>query len=86
VPRGRLIPFQSPQGSEPITPSQQDFVAYLVETLGWDEGHYHAFSRRILKKPDPFTKRDGQKIIIGLMAVLRSKNRKSGEKQDSPRK
>ncbi len=84
VPKGRLIPLQSPEGFEPITPSQQDFVAYLLERLGWDEGHYHAFSRRIIKKPGPLTKRDGQKIIIGLMAILRSKNRKEREKQDSP--
>ena len=86
VPRGRLIPFQSPQGFEPITPSQQDFVAYLLERLGWDEGHYHAFSQRIIKRPDPVTKRDGQKIIIGLMAILRSKNRKSGREEPSLQK
>jgi len=85
VPRGRLIPFQSPQGFEPITPSQQDFVAYLLERLGWGEGHYHAFSQRIIKRPDPVTKRDGQKIIIGLMAILRSQNRKDRKKQDSLR-
>ncbi len=86
VPKGRLIPLQSPHGFEPITPSQQDFVAYLLEKLGWNEEHYHAFSRRILKKPDPTTKRDGQKIIIGLMAILRSKNRKERKEQDSLQK
>ncbi len=71
VPKGRLIPSGSPQGLETITSSQQDFVSYLLEKLDWDEGHYHAFCRRIIKKPDPLTKRDGQKIIIGLMAILR---------------
>ncbi len=75
VPRGRLIPFQSPQGFEPITPSQQDFIAYLLERLDWDEGHYHAFSQRIIKRPEPLTKRDGQKIIIGLMAIWRKRKR-----------
>jgi hypothetical protein len=75
VPRGRLIPFQSPQGFEPITPSQLNFIAYLLENLTWDEGHYHAFSQRIVKRPAPLTKRDGQKIIIGLMAILRKRKR-----------
>jgi hypothetical protein len=73
VPKGRLIPSGSPQGFEGITTSQQDFVNYLLETLGWNQGHYHAFCQRIVKKPDPVTKRDGQKIIIGLMAILRKK-------------
>jgi hypothetical protein len=73
VPKGRLIPPQSPQGFESISQSQQDFIAYLLEKLGWDEGHYHAFSQRIIKRPVPSTKRDGQKIIIGLMAILRKR-------------
>ena len=73
VPKGRLIPSGSPQGFEGITTSQQDFVHYLLETLGWDQGHYHAFCQRIIKKLDPMTKRDGQKIIIGLMAILRKR-------------
>jgi hypothetical protein len=73
VPKGRLIPPDSPQGSEGITTSQQAFVNYLLETLGWDQGHYHAFCQRIIKKLDPTTKRDGQKTIIGLMAILRKK-------------
>ena len=73
VPKGRLIPSGSPQERESITPSQQDFVSYLLEKLDWDEEHYHAFCRRIIKRPDPLTKRDGQKIIIGLMAILRQR-------------
>jgi hypothetical protein len=73
VPKGRLIPSGSPQGLESITASQQKFVNYLLEKLEWDEGHYQAFSQRIIKKPDPVTKRDGQKIIIGLMAILRKR-------------
>ena len=73
VPKGRLIPPDSPQGFESVTPSQKNFISYLLENPNWDEGHYHAFCRRIIKKPDPSTKRDGQKIIIGLMAILRKK-------------
>jgi len=73
VPKGRLIPFDSSEGLEPITSSQQDFISYLLENLNWDEGHYHAFCQRIIKRPDPLTKRDGQKIIIGLMAILRKR-------------
>jgi hypothetical protein len=73
VPKGRLIPSGSPQGLEAITTSQQTFVNYLLEKLEWDEGHYQAFCQRIVKKPDPVTKRDGQKIIIGLMAILRKR-------------
>jgi hypothetical protein len=73
VPKGRLIPSGSPLGLESITVSQRDFISYLLETLTWDEGHYHAFCRRIIKKFDPETKRDGQKIIIGLMAIMRQK-------------
>ena len=34
------------------------------------------FPLRIIKRPDPVTKRDGQKIIIGLMAVLRKRSLK----------
>ena len=73
VPKGRLIPPESPQGQETITSSQLGFVSYLLEKLKWDEGHYHAFCRRIIKRPEPLTKRDGQKIIIGLMAILRQR-------------
>jgi hypothetical protein len=71
IPKGRLIPQGSPQGFEGITTSQQNFVNYLLERLGWDQDHYHAFCQRIVKKLEPITKRDGQKIIIGLMAILR---------------
>jgi hypothetical protein len=73
VPKGRLIPSGSPLGLQSITVSQRDFISYLLEKLTWDEGHYHAFCRRIIKKLDPETKRDGQKIIIGLMAIMRQK-------------
>ena len=85
VPKGRLIPSGSPQGFEGITTSQQDFVHYLLEKLGWDQDHYHAFCHRIIKKSDPMTKRDGQKIIIGLMAILRKKAIQEREKQGSHR-
>ena len=73
MPKGRLIPSGSPQGFESITSSQQDFISYLLEKIEWDSGHYHAFCQRIIKRPDPLTKRDGQKIIIGLMAILRQR-------------
>jgi hypothetical protein len=73
IPKGRLIPSDSPQGLESITSSQQDFIAYLLEKLNWEEGHDHAFCQRIIKKPEALTKREGQKIIIGLMAILRKK-------------
>jgi hypothetical protein len=73
VPKGRLIPSGSPEGLESITSSQQDFISYLLENLNWNEGHYYDFCQRIIKRPDPLTKRDGQKIIIGLMAILRKR-------------
>jgi hypothetical protein len=73
IPKGRLIPSDSPQGLEAITSSQQDFIDYLLEKLNWNEGHYHAFCQRIIKRSETLTKRDGQKIIIGLMAILRKK-------------
>ena len=73
IPKGRLIPPDSPQGVESITSSQKDFITYLSEKLNWGEEHYHAFGQRIIKKPEPLTKREGQKIIIGLMAILRKK-------------
>jgi hypothetical protein len=76
VPKGRLIPSDSPQGFESITSSQQDFISYLLEKLNWDEGHYHAFCQRIIKRSDPLTKRDGQKTVIGLMAILRQRTMK----------
>jgi hypothetical protein len=83
APEGRLIPSGSPQGFEGITTSQQDFVHYLLERLGWDQGHYHAFCQRIVKKLEPMTKRDGQKIIIGLMAILRKNTiQERGKKGD----
>ncbi|HSB07323.1 MAG TPA: hypothetical protein VLK23_19260, partial [Thermodesulfobacteriota bacterium] len=56
-----------------ISQSQQNFITYLLEKLNWEEQHYHAFSQRIIKRPAPLTKRDGQKIIIGLMAILRKR-------------
>jgi hypothetical protein len=73
IPKGRLIPLDSPQGLEAITPSQQDFITYLLKKLNWNEGHFHALCQRIIKKPEFMTRRDGQKIIIGLMAILRKK-------------
>ena len=73
IPKGRLIPSDSPQGLESITSSQQDFITYLLEKLNWGEGHYHVFCQRIIKRPEALTKRDGQKIIIGLMAIMRKK-------------
>ena len=73
IPKGRLIPPDSAQGMESITSSQKDFITYLSEKLNWGGGHYHAFCQRIIKKPEPLTKREGQKIIIGLMAILRRK-------------
>jgi hypothetical protein len=73
MPKGRLIPLGSPQGLEAITSNQQDFISYLLQRLSWDEEHYRAFCQRIIKRSDPLTKRDGQKIIIGLMAILRKK-------------
>jgi len=73
-PKGRFIPPDSPQGLETITSSQNDFISYLLEELKWDEGHYHAFCKRIIKNTEPRTKRDGQKIIIGLMAILRKRS------------
>lgn len=75
VPKGRLIPSGSPQGLESITSSQRDFILYLLGKLNWDERHYQAFCQRIIKRPDPMTKRDGQKIIIGLMAILRKRSK-----------
>ena len=77
VPKGRLIPLESPQGLEPLTQSQLNFITYLLEKLTWDETHYHTFSQRIIKRPSPSTKREGQKIIIGLLAILRQRNRKA---------
>jgi hypothetical protein len=77
VPKGRLIPPGSPQGLESITASQQNFIFYLLEKLDWDEGHYHAFCQRIIKRPDPLNKREGQKIIIGLLAILRQRTIKA---------
>ena len=73
VPKGRLIPHESPQGQQTITPGQLSFISYLLEKLSWEEGHYRAFCSRIIKKSTPSTKRDGQKIIIGLMAILRQR-------------
>lgn len=73
-PKGRLIPADSLQGQESITPSQNDFISYLLGELKWEEEHFQAFCRRIIKNPEPLTKRDGQKIIIGLMAILRKRS------------
>ncbi len=85
VPRGRLIPLESPQGLEPITQNQLNFIAYLLERLNWDEGHYHAFSQRIIKKTAPLTKREGQKVIIGLMAILRKRDLRSDPSEERDR-
>lgn len=73
-PKGRLIPSGSPRGLESITQSQNDFISYLLEQLAWEDGHYRAFCKRIIKTSEPKTKREGQKIIIGLMAILRQRS------------
>jgi len=82
IPKGRLIPSGSHEGLESISSSQQDFISYLLEKLNWDEGHYHAFSQRIIKRPYPLTKRDGQKVIIGLMAIVRKRVLSSQKRRD----
>lgn len=73
ISKDRLIPQESKDGNNSITMSQLDFISYVMEKLEWDEDHYTSFCKRIIKKPRPNTKRDGQKIIIGLMAVLRQR-------------
>jgi len=83
APKGRLIPSGSPQGLESFTESQEKFMDYLLEKLGWDEHRAHAFCQRIIKKPHPATKRDGQKIIIGLMAILRKRGIEERRKRGS---
>lgn len=85
APKGRLIPSGSPQGLESITPSQQKFIDYLLEKLDWNEERADAFCRRIVKKPYPLTKRDGQKFIIGLMAILRKRAIQERRKKGSQR-
>jgi hypothetical protein len=82
-PKSRLIPAGSPQGEESITSSQQDFLTYLLGELGWTDAHFQGFCQRIIKRPNPMTKRDGQKIIIGLMAILR-KRALSSKRKDLP--
>lgn len=72
-PKGRLIPKGSSQENESITSSQLEFLSYLLDQLRWEEERYQAFCQRIIKKTKPLTKRDGQKIIIGLLAILRHK-------------
>ena len=84
VPKGRLIPPDSPHGEESVTPNQQHFVDFLLKKLNWDEGHYHAFCRRIIKRPAPLTKREGQKIIIGLMAIARQRARRERRESSLP--
>ncbi|MCX8118729.1 MAG: regulatory protein GemA [Desulfobacterota bacterium] len=74
IPKGRFIPKESPLGLDSITPSQKDFIDYLLEALNWDREHFKAFCNRIIKQPEPVTKRDGQKIIIGLLAILRKRS------------
>jgi len=74
APKGRLIPSDSPRGQEAITQSQSDFISYLLDELRWEEDHYHTFCQRIIKDTKPKTKGEGQKIIIGLMAILRKKS------------
>ena len=64
-----------------MTSSQQHFIGLLLERLSWDNGHYHAFCQRIIKRPNPLTKRDGQKIIIGLMAISRHRMRQKAERK-----
>lgn len=73
-PKGRLIPPDSPSGQESITLSQKDFISFLLKELNWEERHYRNFCLRIIKTPLPRSKREGQKMIIGLMAILRKKS------------
>jgi hypothetical protein len=73
-PKDRLIPSDNSQDRESMTQGQDDFISFLLGELNWEQGHYHAFCKRIIKSPEPRTKRDGQKIIIGLMAILRKRS------------
>lgn len=81
LPKGRLIPKESEDGNNSITINQLNFISYLLEKLGWDERHYIYFCKKIIKNSKPLTKRDGQKIIIGLMAILRQRAIKERKNQ-----
>lgn len=57
---------------EPITPAQQELIRDLYLQLGWhDLGRQSAFNARQVRKPWPQTRRDANKVIEGLKAILK---------------
>lgn len=60
------------QPNEPITPQQQELIRDLYLQLGWsDLARQSGFNQRQVRKPWPQTRRDGNKVIEGLKAILK---------------
>lgn len=57
---------------DPVTPPQQLLIRDLYAQLGWhDLARQQAFSQRQTRKPWPQTRRDANKVIEGLKAILK---------------
>jgi isocitrate dehydrogenase kinase/phosphatase len=55
-----------------VTPEQQNLIAGYYIQLGWtDKSRQIGFSKRCCKKSFPQTRRDANKVIEGLKAILK---------------
>ena len=77
-PRRKALP---PNVVELITPDQVRFIKYLEKELGWHENpeRLKGFLKRTIKSEVARTKKQGIKIIQGLLSMVR---RQSDERRD----
>jgi len=54
-----------------ISEEQRTLIARLYQQLGWkDEARQHGMNRRIIKRDQPLTNKQGNKIVQALQAML----------------
>lgn len=70
---------RTPRPASPITPQQQMLIRDLYLQLGWnDVARQAGFNQRQVRKPWPQTRRDANKVIEGLKAILARLHRAHG--------
>lgn len=70
--RGLNSPSAQDPPSDPdatITPAQQAVIAGFVKLLQWKPDSIRGCSTKIIKKPWPQTRKDGQKLIMALLSM-----------------
>lgn len=67
---------QPKDGQALVLPSQMELISQLYDHLGWDDRDRRVgFNRRQIRKPWPQTRLEANKVIEGLKAMIRRKEK-----------